>query len=111
MNTMTNGRVAPTITDVSRAVAYLDENACSDADIVARGVMRVASNLAYQFAKHNGWGGRRNVSTRDVRAAMIAHGASTFTVERYARRIASRIRSDYSDGMNIAEGYIREGQH
>lgn len=89
---------SPTVADVSRAIAYLDENACGDADIVHGAVRRVSRNLAWQFARHNGWGGRRNVSTRDVRAALIAHGASTLTVERYARRIAAAIRADYSDG-------------
>jgi hypothetical protein len=89
--------VSPTITDVSRAVAYLDENA-SGGNATAGAVRLVAKNLAYQFSKHNGWGGRKNVTTRDVRAAMISHGASTFTVEQFARTIASRIRSDFSDG-------------
>jgi hypothetical protein len=89
---------SPTVADVSRAIAFLDENACSDADIVHAAMRRVSRNLAYQFAQHNGWGGRRNVSTRDIRAALIAHGASSLTVQQYARRIASAIRSDFSDG-------------
>ena len=89
---------SPTVADVSRAIAFLDENACGDADIVHAGVRRVARNLAYQFARH-GWAVCRGVNARDVRAALIAHGANPFTVEHYARRIASAIRADFSDGM------------
>lgn len=89
--------ISPTVLDVSRAIAYLDENP------EVRNTKLVIENLAYQFAKHNGWGGRRNVTTRDVRAALIAHGASTLTVEKFARVIASRIRSDFSDGRNRNE--------
>jgi hypothetical protein len=87
--------ISPTTLDVARAVATLDEFADSAGFDLRH---RVASNLAYQFAKHNGWGGRRNITTRDVRAVLIAHGATAFTVEQHARAIASLIRSDFSDG-------------
>lgn len=98
--------VSPTVLDVARAVAKLDElvtpgrrrTVATYANDRDDAIARVARNLAYQFAKHNGWGGRRNVTTRDVRAALIAHGASTLTVEQHARAIASRIRSDFTDG-------------
>jgi hypothetical protein len=89
---------SPTVADVSRAVAFLDENACSDADIVHAATRRVARNLAYQFARH-GWAVCRGVNTRDVRAVLIAHGASALTVEQFARRISAAIRADFSDGM------------
>jgi membrane protein involved in colicin uptake len=89
---------ANTVKDVSRAIAQLDVVATSDTAEVNDAVASVASNLAYQFARHNGWGGRKNVTQRDVRAALISHGASTITVEQYARRIASTIRADFTDG-------------
>lgn len=92
--------ISPTVLDVSRAIAKLDESNPVGFDIDNDDVRLVAKNLAYQFAKHNGWGGRRNVTMRDVRAALIAHGASTLTVEQFARTIASRIRSDFTDGRN-----------
>jgi hypothetical protein len=89
--------VAPTTLDVARAIDALDVNAFPETGAFELR-QRVASNLAYQFHKHNGWGGRKNVTTRDVRAALIAHGASTFTVEQHARAIAAMIRADFSDG-------------
>lgn len=91
--------VSETVLDVSHAIAYLDENAADSADsqkLYMR--LRVARNLAYQFARHNGWGGRIKVTTRDVRAALIAHGASPFTVQQHARAIAGMIRADFNDG-------------
>jgi len=91
---------AATVRDVSRAVAVLNEHP-DDVDAVAR----VSSNLAFQFARHHAWGGRKNVTARDVRYALISHGADTLTVERNARRIASRIRADFSDGWRYHEGF------
>lgn len=93
--------VRPTVKDVSRAVAHLNETyrplvptsvATDDA------IARVASNFAYQFARHNGWGGRKNVTTRDVRAALIVHGADPLVADKTARRIAGTIRADFTDG-------------
>lgn len=76
----------------------LDVDACNTG-AGANAMARVASNLAYQFSRHNGWGGRTKVTTADVRAALIAHGASTITVDQFARQIASRIRNDFTDGV------------
>jgi hypothetical protein len=87
--------------DVARAVATLDEHASlvGAHSLGNDALARVASNLAYQFARHNGLlGSNTRVTTRDVRAALIAHGASTFTVEQHARAIAAMIRADFSDG-------------
>jgi hypothetical protein len=92
---------ASTVKDVSRAVANLDTARESDATDAAN---RVASNLAYQFARHNPLGGRKNVTTRDVRAALMSHGAHPITVDRYARKIANTIRNDFSDGWAYHKG-------
>lgn len=88
---------SPTVADVSRAVAEIDAIACHDADVVHAACRRVARNLSFQFSRH-GWGACRGVSKADVRAALIAHGASQFTVEQFAARIARTIRADFSDG-------------
>jgi hypothetical protein len=90
--------VSPTVKDVSRAVDNLDLVVANDPDDIDDAVARVASNLAYQFHRYNGWGGRKNVTTRDVRVALISHGADPLLIDRYARRIASAIRADFSDG-------------
>lgn len=91
--------VRPTVKDVSRAVATLSDSfAMGNPYQRDETVALVASNLAFQFSRYNGWGGRKNVTTRDVKAALIAHGADAIAVDRFARTIASRIRSDFSDG-------------
>jgi len=90
---MTN--IQPTVLDVSRAVAELDLDP-TNRDLWAR----VASNLAFHWSrKVYPNGGRKNVTTRDVRYAIASHGASTFTLEQSARGIAALIRADFSDGM------------
>jgi hypothetical protein len=97
--------VQPTVKDVSRAVANLSDSfAMGDPYKREDGIARVASNLAFQFARVNPWGGRKNITTRDVRAALISHGADAITIDKYARTIASRIRSDFTDGWNYHKG-------
>lgn len=84
---------------LAEAIGALDRNAAfphSDGMQVFRHA--VARYLAREFAKHNGWGGFTKVTTKEVRAVLIAYGASTFTIEQHARAIAVLIRSDFSEG-------------
>lgn len=86
--------IRPTILDVSRAVAELDHVALSPSES-KEATRRVAKNLGYMFARLS-WGAQSKVTTADVRAGMISHGASSMTCERHARTIARMIRADFS---------------
>lgn len=81
--------VSPTVLDAARAVARLDENP-DDREAAEL----VAANLGHQFARL-GWGAARAVTGRDVRGALVALGASTFTVERWNQRVGTMIRKGY----------------
>jgi hypothetical protein len=92
--TMTNVRATLTI-----AVDKLDRHADQGELLAVRDLrLRVARPLARQFAQHNGWGGFTKVTTKEVRAVLIAYGASTFTIKQHARAIAAMIRADFSEG-------------
>jgi hypothetical protein len=83
--------VRPTVKDVSRAIADLEDNGIAG---TADRVARVASNLAYTT------GPTVNifkVSKRDVSLMLASHGASSITIERYARTIASAMRADFAN--------------
>lgn len=82
--------VEAAVSDVSRSIARLDEQ--PDGAALAE---LVAANLAHQFARL-GRNAARMITGRDVRAALIAHGASKLTAERWAQRIGTQIRETYS---------------
>lgn len=88
--------VSPTVTDISRAVADLDENALSpDAQQIEQMRRRVASNLAHRFRRFGMSPQRRTKS--DVALALVVHGASPVTVDRHANMIARYVRADWSN--------------
>jgi hypothetical protein len=83
--------VRPTVKDVSRAIAVLEDCDCANP---AGHLPRVASNLAYVA------GPTVNifkVSKRDVSLMLASHGASAMTIERYAGKIARTMRSDFAN--------------
>jgi hypothetical protein len=87
--------VSPTITDISRAVADLDENALTP-DVEQREQMRrrVASNLAYRYRRFGMSPQKR--TKRDIALALVVHGASPVTVDQHANAIARYVRSDWN---------------
>lgn len=97
---------SPTVADVSRAVRVLDDNAdfpeCGEKRIgeyvetLHSLRSRVARELAWQFDRHPGTTTPRYITKNDVAVALIAHGATPFTVERHARAIAAIIRYEAS---------------
>lgn len=82
--------VSNTVLDTARAIARLDASP-DDESLFAL----VAGNLGYQFGR-TGWGASSTVTTQHVRGALFAHGASTFTVEQHAQRLARAIRTNYA---------------
>jgi hypothetical protein len=93
--------VAPTITDISRAVVRLDEHASTPAEGMAvigrenwtREDLRisVAENLAFVIGSSVRMG---RLTKRDVGLMLAAHGASPFTIEQHALAIAAMLRAD-----------------
>lgn len=87
--------VSPTIKDISRAVADLDENALSpDAQQIEQMRRRVASNLAFRFRRFGMSPQRRTKG--DIALALIVHGASPVTVDQHANMIARYVRADWT---------------
>lgn len=87
--------VSPTVTDISRAVADLDEHALSpDPAQIEQMRRRVASNLAWRFR----WFGMspQKRTKGDIALALVVHGASPVTVDRHANMIARYVRADWS---------------
>lgn len=88
--------VSPTVTDISRAVADLDEHALSpDPAQIEQMRRRVASNLAHRFRRFGMSPQRR--SKGDVVLALIVHGASPVTVDQHANVIARYVRADWNN--------------
>lgn len=96
--------IPPTILDVSRAVAQLGATVDDHGRRHPQEARQlVASNLAFQFARYLPLGGRKTVTARDVRFALMAHGADRGpTLDADARAIAALIRADFSDGRMSA---------
>jgi len=83
----------PTVFDITHAVMDLDENACDAAGLVDR-VSRIADNVA---EKLNARGvATTSFSKRDARVLLASHGASQFTIEQHALRIARLVRGSAS---------------
>ena len=78
--------VSPTVLDVSRAIDELNQYGGEYSQ-----VHLVASNLAFQFARQ---GMREQVTARDVRYALVAHGANCITISMFAKRIAAMVHFD-----------------
>ena len=103
--------VAPTTKDVSRSIARLDENASAvEGDIVTiDGENWTGLDLRMSVANCLGFTIRHTViqsrlTKRDVSLMLAAHGASSFTIDKHARAIASLMRSDL--GMHSWSGSI-----
>jgi hypothetical protein len=87
--------VSPTITDISRAVADLDDNALTpDAAALEQMRRRIASNLAHRFRRAGMSPQKRTKG--DVAMALIVHGASPLTVDQHANMIARYVRADWN---------------
>lgn len=87
--------VSPTILDISRAVADLDDNALApDLAQIEQMRRRIASNLAHRFRRFGMSPQKRTKG--DVALALIVHGASPLTVDQHANAIARYVRSDWS---------------
>jgi hypothetical protein len=85
--------VRPTVKDVSRAVAALNEfQEGSQPD--AGSILRVAENLAFVIGRSVKI---HKVTRRDVQLMLAAHGASDYVIQRHANGIAANIRSNYAD--------------
>lgn len=97
--------IQPTVLDVSRAIAVLSATDHGAVLETADARRRVASNLAFQFSRHYGAGGRKNVTARDVRFVLMANGMMPGPlVDKDAKAIAAFIRADFSDGWRYHEG-------
>lgn len=87
--------VSPTITDISRAVADLDEHALTPDDAQREQMRRrIASNLAHRFRRAGMSPQKR--TKREIALALYVHGASPLTVDMHANAIARYVRSDFS---------------
>lgn len=97
--------IQPTVLDVSRAVAELDEYSGHDKTSLTVLRRRVANGLAWNWDRHDYMGrgyNRTKVTKRDVAAAMSAHGATVFTLNIHAGIIAGMIRADFTNGGNAS---------
>jgi len=76
---------------MANAVSILDIHAADDVNS-PHAVNVLAQLLAEQFVKHSAWRSTSKFSKADARASMIALGASTFTVEQFANKVAIEVR-------------------
>ena len=76
---------------LTNAVWMLDNHPYGDVNS-KHAVKVLGMLLAEQFAKHSVWRSTSKFSKSDARASMIALGASTFTVEQFAGRVAGEVR-------------------
>lgn len=98
--------VRPTVKDVARAVARLDEHA----DTPEQGAVKidgidwtreelrrsVADSMSFMIGQYVRLG---QVSKRDAAILLAANGANPFTIEQHARAIAAMLRGNrYRDG-------------
>jgi hypothetical protein len=93
---------ANTVKDVSRAVAELNDVENYDTSTSWEKVRQVAGELGWQFSRHITFGDAAKVTVRDVRFALMAHGASkravalhTVNIARLVRRHSGMMESDY----------------
>lgn len=104
-----NTEVAPTVKDVARAVAELNDAHSEsvwhssrglplpDAERLPTAIKRVANNLAYHRGRYDAWGASK-WTKRDTVAALIASGGDRETIGAHARAIGKIIRHDGSNG-------------
>ena len=87
-------RIAPTVLDVSRAIAELDEYAVGHPDKTINEMrLRVATNLGDMMDGKGCW---PQINQWTIGAIMYTHGATPFTVQQHASVIASLIQDMYS---------------
>lgn len=104
--------IPPTVLDVARAVATLNEISDRITYHTARAnraeakaaeaevddaVIRVASCIAFRRSLTNIQLPRAKYTTAHATAALSAMGADRDMIDRYARRIATMVRSDFSN--------------
>lgn len=77
--------------NIANAVSILDVHAADEVNS-PHAVRVLAQLLAEQFSRHSVWRSTSKFSKADARAAMIALGASTFTVEQFANKVAIEVR-------------------
>lgn len=80
--------VSPTVLDVARSIAALDENPESESL-----VDRVAQNLAYQLHARFGRWDFPDVDVKIVGGILLAYGASMFTAEQASFKIVHHIKN------------------
>lgn len=98
-----------TVTDLSRAVTRVDENASADpgdtppGELLTFGEMlnSVASGIAYQFERAGI--SHRKISDETVISILASHGMSPFGLTQWGAGIADRIRGDFAHGRMSSE--------
>lgn len=86
--------VQPPVRDLSRSVARLDEFAAGHPELTIDEMRAsVARNITYQVDRAGMSSSRRPMTPIEVRAILLSHGASPFTIAEHAQAITQIVRN------------------